>query len=179
MAATTPNTWKAKMDERRQQEESKKRAAIVAVNDISFPALGGGAGGGAGWGAPEAAPPPPLARSKTGVVTSYSQTIKAAAEAAEAPMTVATSTRDQMAELSVFRHRPAPQFGTSRSSREDTYYDDVRPAEPETYDDGWSTIDKKKPVTKSRIDYSSNLTDEDYGEAGGNHDASNTLNTNW
>jgi hypothetical protein len=178
MAAATPNTWKAKMDERRQQEESKKRAAIVAVNDISFPALGGGAGGGGGWGSPEAAPPP-LGRSKTGVVTSYSQTIKAAAEAAAAPMTAATSTRDQMAELSVFRHRPAPQFGTSRSSREDTYYDDVRPAEPETYDDGWSTIDKKKPVTKSRIDYSSNLTDEDYGEAGGNHDASNTLNTNW
>jgi len=96
-------------------------------------------------------------------------------------MTAATSTRDQMAELSVFRHRSAPEFGTSRSSREDTHYDDVRPAEPETYDDGWSTIDKKKPATKSRIDYSSNLTDEDYAGGFGDddHDASNTLNTNW
>jgi hypothetical protein len=165
------------MEERRAAEESKKRAAIVAVNDISFPALGGGgAGSGGGWGS-EA---PPLARSKTGIVTSYSQTIKAAAEAAEAPMTVATSTRDQMAELSVFRHRPAPQFGTSRSSRGDTYYDDDADAEP-AYDGGWNTVDKKKPVTKSRIDYSSNLTDEDYagGGDGGNQDASNTLNTNW
>ena len=165
------------MEERRQQEESKKRAAIVAVNDISFPALAGAGGGSSsgGWGS-EA---PPLARSKTtGLVTSYSQTIKAAAEAAEAPITAATSTRDQMAELSVFRHRPAPQFGTSRSSREDTYYDNAEPA----CDDGWNTVDKKKPVTKSRIDYSSNLTDEDYAggdEADGNHDASNTLNTNW
>lgn len=175
--ATTTNTWKAKMEERRAAEESKKRAAIVAVNDISFPALGGGAGGG-GWGSPEVPPLPPLGRSKTGVVTSYSQTLKAAAEAAAAPITAATSTRDQMAELSVFRHRSAPQFGTSRSLREDTYYDDE--SEEPAYDGGWNTVDKKKPVTKSRIDYSSNLTDEDYGEAdGGNQDASNTLNTNW
>jgi hypothetical protein len=176
MAATT-NTWKAKMEERRQQEESKKRAAIVAVNDISFPALSGAGGG--GWGAaPEVAPP--LARSKTtGIVTSYSQTLKAAAAAAEAPISVATSTRDQMAELSVFRHRPAPQFGTSRSSRDDTYYDqDAESVEP-TYD-GWSTVDKKKPATKSRIDYSSNLTDDDYaGDDDLNHGASNTPNTNW
>lgn len=154
------------MEERRQQEETKKRAAIVAVNDISFPALSGGgssssAGGGWGSEAPAAIKPAPPA-------ISYSDRLKTPTSApiSRAGGGAGTSIRDQAAELSVFRHRPVPQFGTSRSSREDTYYDDGATGGDDRVDnDGWNVIDKRKtPVTKSKINYGVDLTDEDYGD---------------
>lgn len=154
------------MEERRNQEESKKRAAIVAVNDISFPALSGGNSGesaGDGWGAPAAviktAAPP----------TSYSERLKTFGATPMAGAGGGTSTRDQAAELAVFRHRPVPvpvpQFGTSRSSREDTYYDNIDEQTPACADDGWNVVDKRKtPVTKSKINYDVDLTDADYAD---------------
>jgi hypothetical protein len=176
MASTS--AWRAKAEERRQQEESKKRAAIVAVNDISFPALGGSSAGAGGWGTAEASPPV----AKATPPTSYSERLKTAVAS---PMAGAgagsstTSARDQAAELAVFRHRPvatSQYFGTSRSSCNDTYYDN-RDAEP-TYDEGWNVVDKKKiPTTKSKINYNVDLTDDDYADGCGGDEGE--PNSSW
>jgi hypothetical protein len=176
MASTS--TWRAKAEERRQQEESKKRAAIVAVNDISFPALGGSSAGAGGWGTTEASPPV----TKATPATSYSDRLKTTAASTMAGAGAGSSTvstRDQAAELAVFRHRPVvtSQFlGTSRSSCNDTYYDN-RDAEP-MYDEGWNVVDKKKiPTTKSKINYNVDLTDDDYADGCG--DGDDEPNSSW
>ena len=180
-AATS--TWKAKMEERRQNEESKVRAAAVAVNDISFPALRQSTGG---WGS--AAPP---IQTTTTDKACYSHTLKAKMatmddEEYTPGATTVMSARDQAAALAVFKHPTRAQFGTSRSSQHDTYYDDrgecagsgAGSGAPPPADGGWNTVDssrrKAQPVTKSRIDYTNYTEVEDYDA-----DAEAEPNSNW
>ena len=146
-------SWKTRMEERRKYEEDKKRSAAVAVNDISFPALGGGgAGTSGGWGE-EAAPAAPA---KT---TTFADRLKQtlAAEAEVRPDETAVEIPAPK-----FRHpqlgRRGCDFGTSRSSYDDTFYD------PETVqnvppmagaggaggDGGWRTVEKKLVKTMNK-----------------------------
>ena len=135
-------SWKTRMEQRRTYEEDKKRNAAVAVNDISFPALGGGgAGTSGGWGEAPAAPAP-----KT---TTFADRLKQtlAAEAEVRP-------DETMVEIPPpkFRHpqlgRRGADFGTSRSSYDDTFYDpetaqNVPPMAGAGGDGGWRTVEKK------------------------------------
>lgn len=142
-------SWKTRMEQRRTYEEDKKRSAAVAVNDISFPALGGGAGTSGGWGEEAAAAPAKI----TTFADRLKQTLAAEVEARPEETTVEIPAPK-------FRHpqlgRRGGDFGTSRSSYEDTYYDE----EPARLlpmagagagsDGGWRTVEKKlvKPQTK-------------------------------
>ena len=177
--AATASTWKAKMEERRQNEESKVRAAAVAVNDISFPALPSAGGG---WAAPS--------RVEADKVC-YSGTLKAKMAAMDSDEYVATSstagmsTRDQAAALAVFRHPGRAQFGTSRSSQHDTYYDSQSPNSGESsappVDGEWTTIDSGRRKAGSgagagagsHIDY----TEDVEGDGGDVED--DEPNSNW
>ena len=115
--------------------------------------------------------------------TSYADRLKTAAAASVAAGAGGSTTRDQAAELAVFRHSAAPRFGTSRSAVEDTYYDedrDVEPACSDDYNDGWNVVDRKKaPTTKSKINYAVDLTDEDYLGCGGAADDDAAPNNSW
>jgi hypothetical protein len=175
------STWKAKMEERRQIEESKVRAAAVAVNDISFPALRSTSG----WGSEAPAAHAAHATDKA----CYSETLKAKMatmddEEYTPGATTFMSARDQAATLAVFRHPRSGdrQFGTSRSSQYDTYYDDHGESisgPPAADGAGWNTVDsssrrKAQPTTKSRIDYTEV---EDYEDDDADADAE--PNINW
>jgi len=173
-------TWKTRIDERREQEESKKRIAATAVNDISFPAIGGGAGAGAGsWGSPAA--PPPMSRTTT--TTTYAERLRAAVAAESTHGETSTTKSYASPKYSEFRH---PHFGTSRSSRNDTYYDadeDYAAAPPppsfsSQTDDEWKVVDKKKiaPLAASttrdnvglnHVDYDQDYEEEDDEEYDG------------
>jgi hypothetical protein len=133
------------MEQRRTYEEDKKRSAAVAVNDISFPALGGGGGANGGWGEEAAAPAAPA---KT---TTFADRLKQAL-AAETEVRPEETTVEIPAPK--FRHpqlgRRGGDFGTSRSSYEDTYYDEepvrllpMAGAGGTGDDGGWRTVEKK------------------------------------
>lgn len=134
-------SWKTRMEQRRTYEEDKKRSAAVAVNDISFPALGGGgAGTSGGWG--EAVPEAP-AKTTTTFADRLKQTLAAEAEVRPEETTIEIPTPK-------FRHpqlgRRGGDFGTSRSSYEDTFYDpeqNVPPMAGAGGDGGWRTVEKK------------------------------------
>jgi hypothetical protein len=162
-------TWKTRIDERREQEESKKRIAATAVNDISFPAIGGGAGAGAGsWGSPAA--PPPMSRTTT-TTTTYAERLRAAVAAESTHGETSTTKSYASPTYSEFRH---PHFGTSRSSRNDTYYDadeDYAAAPPppsfsSQTDDEWKVVDKKKtpPLAASTTRDNVGLNHVDYDQ---------------
>lgn len=134
-------SWKIRMEQRRTYEEDKKRNAAVAVNDISFPALGGGAGNG-GWGEEAAAPAAP-AKITTTFADRLKQTLAAEAEVRPEETTIEIPPPK-------FRHpqlgRRGGDFGTSRSSYEDTFYDPEQTAPPMAGaggDGGWRTVEKK------------------------------------
>ena len=131
-------SWKTRMEQRRTYEEDKKRSAAVAVNDISFPALGGGAGNG-GWGEEAAAP----AKTTTTFADRLKQTLAAEAEVRPEETTIEIPTPK-------FRHpqlgRRGGDFGTSRSSYDDTFYDPEQTVPPMAgagSDGGWRTVEKK------------------------------------
>lgn len=133
-------SWKTRMEQRRTYEEDKKRNAAVAVNDISFPALGGGAGTSGGWGeAPEA---PAVPAKTTTFADRLKQTLAAEAEVRPEETTIEIPPPK-------FRHpqlaRRGGDFGTSRSSYEDTFYDPEQTVPPMAGagDGGWRTVEKK------------------------------------
>jgi hypothetical protein len=143
-----PISWKTRIDERRQQEESKKRIAATAVNDISFPAMAGAGGGAGSWGVTTT----PRAVT-TATTTTYAERLRASTMAGAATPDDAGARVPQT--YTEFRH---PRFGTSRSARNDTYYDmDDGYEAPPSYlqtdngddDNTWTTVDKRKTVVAS------------------------------
>jgi hypothetical protein len=173
-------SWKTRMEQRRTYEEDKKRSAAVAVNDISFPALGGGGGANGGWG--EAAPAPAPAKTTT-FADRLKQALAAAAET--------QPTEDHTAESPQikFRHpqlgRRGGDFGTSRSSYEDTYYDEepvrLLPMAGAGSDGGWRTVEKKmvKPQTKMFEPEDHVPDDEDFPEDDYQPDEDESYKDDW
>lgn len=156
-------SWKTRMEERRKYEEDKKRSAAVAVNDISFPALGGGAGASGGWGE-EAAPAAPA--KTTTFADRLKQVLAAEAEVRPDETTVEIPVQK-------FRHpqlgRRGGDFGTSRSSYEDTFYDPetsqlLTPMAGAGGDGGWRTVEKKLVKTMNKCGTRMYEPEDDYPE---------------